>query len=162
MQKNLLVVFSNGKWRYPSFIRNVYYGGKIPWLQSGDIGSGEVSITSKTVSNAAIENISALKIYASPFIAVAMYGASIANASVVYIDACTNQACFVFSRPHKDIDLKYAYYALLASKQELLLSSRGGTQPNISQDIMKRLRIPVPPIQEQLEIVKSRRKNFRD
>ena len=108
--KKISLLFSvMGSGATPPSSETVYYSGKIPWLQSGDIGGREVSITSKTVSNAAIENISALKIYASPFIAVAMYGASIANASVVYIDACTNQACFVFSRPHKDIDLKYGY-----------------------------------------------------
>ena len=113
-----------------------YYDGEIPWLQSGDIGESEVFTTSKSLSHVALEDISALKVYKAPFIAIAMYGASIANTSVVCIDACTNQACCVLSQPKTDIYFKFAYYAVLASKEELLLSARGGTQPNISQDII--------------------------
>ena len=129
-----------------------YYDGEIPWLQSGDIGESEVFTTSKSVSRIALDDISALKIYKAPFIAIAMYGASIANTSIVCIDACTNQACCVLSQPKADIYFKFAYYAVLASKEELLLSARGGTQPNISQDIIKQLKIPVPPLEEQNQI----------
>ena len=129
-----------------------YYDGEIPWLQSGDIGESEVFTTSKSVSHIALEDISSLKIYKAPFIAVAMYGASIANVSIICIDACTNQACCVLSQPKEDIYLKFVYYAVLASKKELLLSARGGTQPNISQDIIKQLKIPVPPVKEQKQI----------
>lgn len=41
-----------------------------------------------------------------------------------------------------------------AAKEELLLSSRGGTQPNISQEILKQLHIPIPPLNCQDKIVK--------
>ena len=83
-----------------------------------------------------------------------MYGASIANTGIVSIDACTNQACCVLSGVRGIIDFRYVYYAICAAKEELLLSARGGTQPNISQEIIKQLRIPVPGINEQIQISK--------
>ena len=81
-----------------------------------------------------------------------MYGASIANTSIVNIDACTNQACCVLSSVKNTSDFKYVFYTLQAAKSELLLSGRGGTQPNISQEIIKNLIIPIPPIVEQQAI----------
>lgn len=130
-----------------------YYSGDINWLQSGDINGSTVSSTKKSISEEAFSRFSALKIYSAPFIAVAMYGASIANTSLVSIDACTNQACCVFSAPTDIAELEYVFYAIQASKNELLLSARGGTQPNISQDILKKLIIPIPPKDEQHVIV---------
>lgn len=70
-----------------------YYEGNINWLQSGDINGGSVCSTKKCISAEAYERFSALKIYKAPFLVIAMYGASIANTSIVEIDACTNQAC---------------------------------------------------------------------
>src|SRR5699024_6452915 len=90
-----------------------------------------------------------------PYIAIAMYGASIANASIIELDSCTNQACCVLSTPKKDFDLEYVFYAILSAKNELLISARGGTQPNISQDIIKRLLLPIPPLPEQKSIVRK-------
>ena len=131
-----------------------YYNGEFYWLQSGDINGGLVANTTKTVNAIALDRFSALKIYRAPVIAVAMYGASIANTSIVTIDACTNQACCVLSKPIKNINYEYVFYTILAAKEELLLSARGGTQPNISQEILKQLHIPIPPLNCQNEIAK--------
>lgn len=132
-----------------------YYGGNISWLQSGDLNGGIVSETAKTLTQAALNQYSALRIYKAPYIAIAMYGASIANASIIELDSCTNQACCVLSTPKKDFDLEYVFYAILSAKNELLISARGGTQPNISQDIIKRLLFPIPPLSEQKNIVRK-------
>ena len=137
----------------PKSLDDDYYSGKIPWLQSGDINGWYVEETSKHITTEALNTFSALKIYEAPFIAVAMYGASIANTSIVYLDACTNQACCVLSNPAEKIEFEYIFYAILASKEELLLSARGGTQPNISQEIIKQLKLPIPPQKEQQRII---------
>ena len=130
-----------------------YYQGTINWLQSGDINGTVVKNTKKHISDEIIENTSALVVYDAPFIAIAMYGASIGNISIVDINACTNQACCVLSQPTKDIDMGYSFWCIMSAKEELLLSSRGGGQPNISQNIIKQLRIPLPPLMEQRKIV---------
>ena len=132
-----------------------YYNGNISWLQSGDLNANIVLKTARNITKTALDKYSALHIYKAPYIAVAMYGASIANASIVKVDSCTNQACCVLSSPKPYISLDYIFYAILSAKRELLLSARGGTQPNISQDIIKRLLLPIPPISEQEAIGKK-------
>ncbi len=129
-----------------------YYQGTINWLQSGDINGTVVKNTKKHISDEIVENTSALVVYDAPFIAIAMYGASIGNISIVDINACTNQACCVLSQPTKDIDMGYSFWCIMSAKEELLLSSRGGGQPNISQNIIKQLRISLPPLMEQRKI----------
>ena len=137
----------------PTSNREDYYSGDINWLQSGDINGNIVNETSKTITQTALNDFQTLKIYKSPFLVIAMYGASIANTSIVNIDCTTNQACCVLSEPKNNINLKFAFYMILASKNELLLASRGGTQPNISQEIIKNYRLPLPPLAEQHRIV---------
>lgn len=129
-----------------------YYDGTINWVQSGDINGGILTSTKRRISDIAYNQFSALKIYEAPFIAVAMYGASIANTSIVEIPACTNQACCVLCNAGDFVNMTYIFFALLGAKEELLLSARGGTQPNINQDILKKLRIPIPPKAEQKRI----------
>ena len=136
----------------PTSNREDYYSGDINWLQSGDINGNIVNETSKTITQTALNDFQTLKIYKSPFLVIAMYGASIANTSIVNIDCTTNQACCVLSEPKENVNLKFTFYMILASKSELLLASRGGTQPNISQEIIKNYRLPLPPLPEQQEI----------
>ena len=128
-----------------------YYDGEIPWLQSGDLHGHYIDHTEKCVNERACQECN-LRIYKAPFIAIAMYGASIANLSIVKIDACTNQACCTLCQPRYLIDPNFAYFALEASREELLLSAHGGTQPNISREAIRRLKIPLPPLSEQRQI----------
>ena len=126
------------------------YEGNINWIQSGDI-NGEVLLSvKKHLSYEAVKEYSALRLYSSPFIVIAMYGASIGNLSISEIDSCVNQACCVLAEPK--IRIKYAFYSIKAAKDYLITKAVGGGQPNISQDIVKSLWLPIPPVQEQQEI----------
>ena len=128
-----------------------FYGEEIAWLQSGDINGGYVYKTEKMIVGKAIETYSALKIYQAPFLTVAMYGASVGNCSIVKLDAATNQACCVMSKSKGY--LKYLFYCILAGKIALIDLAKGGTQPNIRQEIIKNFRVPFPLTNEQKEIV---------
>ena len=123
------------------------YIGNIHWIQSGDINGGILHDTKNMVSDEVVKKYSALKVYKAPFIVIAMYGASIGNISSSIIDGCVNQACCVLSEGHMNI--KYAFYTLKSAKDYLIYNGVGGGQPNISQDIVKQLRLPVPSIREQ-------------
>lgn len=131
------------------------FGGNIYWIQSGDINGGVLSATKNTVTENVVAKYSALKIYEKPFIVIAMYGASIGNISVSIIDGCVNQACCVLSGG--DINADYAFYALKSAKDYLIYKAVGGGQPNISQDTVKQLWLPIPSSAEQQRIA-----NFLD
>ena len=126
------------------------FDGNTPWIQSGDINGENLFVTKSCVSNSAIESYSALRVYQAPYLVVAMYGASVGNLSLSMIDACVNQACCVLKKP--TINLKFSFYIFKAVKDYLARKAVGGGQPNISQETIKQLWLPIPSADEQIEI----------
>ncbi|MGN8718463.1 restriction endonuclease subunit S [Ellagibacter isourolithinifaciens] len=128
------------------------YDGDINWVQSGDLyGVSSIEKTARTVTAKALMESSALKVFESPFVIMAMYGASVGNVAVCNIDACTNQACCVML-PHEGMDSRFLYYVLVDSQTPLKQKALGGTQPNISQVIIKNHKVPLPSSAEQKAI----------
>jgi len=68
------------------------------------------------------------------------------------VKASTNQACCVLAKS-KIFETKYVFYWFIANKNNIISYSYGGGQPNISQDVIKTLKIPIPPKPEQKAIV---------
>lgn len=126
------------------------YDGNINWLQSGDINGNILKECKNRVSFEVFSKYPALKLYHAPFIIIAMYGASIGNLSISIIDGCVNQACCVLS--HANQNFQYMFYCLKSIQPHLIKKAVGGGQPNISQEIIKSLWVPLPPLDEQKEI----------
>lgn len=126
------------------------YRGSINWLQSGDINGSIITNCKNHISDDALDSYSALKFYKAPFIIVAMYGASIGNISISQINACVNQACCVLSEPI--LNLNFCFLGIKSAQRFLIRNADGGGQPNISQDKIKQLWLPVPPLPEQERI----------
>lgn len=136
----------------PKSDNEIFYDGDINWIQSGDLYQTDtVTSVSKTISYQGFIYTSALKIYQPPFVALAMYGASVGNVAVSYIDACVNQAVVVMLGSSEKVG--FGKYAIEASKSNLIFSAQGGTQPNISQNLIKNWSIPQPKSEEQDQIV---------
>lgn len=136
----------------PKSDNEIFYDGDINWIQSGDLYQTDtVTSVSKTISYQGFKSTSALKIYQPPFVALAMYGASVGNVAVSYIDACVNQAVVVMLGSSEKVG--FGKYAIEASKSNLIFSAQGGTQPNISQNLIKNWSIPQPKSEEQDQIV---------
>ena len=135
----------------PKSDNEIFYDGDINWIQSGDLYQTDtVTSVSKTISYQGFKSTSALKIYKHPFIALAMYGASVGNVAISCIDACVNQAVVVMLGTSETV--RFGKYAIEASKNNLIFSAQGGTQPNISQSLIKNWNIPQPDSSEQTKI----------
>ena len=63
----------------------------VNWIQSGDITGSFMPTCKNVISANLLSQYSALKVYPAPFIIIAMYGASVGNASISLIDGCVNQ-----------------------------------------------------------------------
>lgn len=126
------------------------FDGNINWIQSGDINGGKLTECKNKISENVLNQYSTLKIYKAPFIIVAMYGASVGNISFSKIDACVNQACCVMSDSSQCFN--FLFYTIKAAKDYLIYRAEGGGQPNISQDKLKNLRLPIPPLSVQQSI----------
>lgn len=129
------------------------YGDEIPWIMSGDLNDSVVTTTKRSVTRAAVSRLSALKTYPAGSLVVAMYGATIGKTGIADMDAATNQACCVFYNPRLGVNVAFVHMAVRVAKPGLLISAFGGGQPNVNADIVKQLKIPVPPTDEQRRIV---------
>jgi type I restriction enzyme S subunit len=117
-----------------------YYGGNIAWVQSGDLGKRYLDTTASKITESALSDISSLHVYHAPYLAIAMYGASIGSQSVVRIDSATNQAVCVVRA--NEAAIGYFYYAMSAAHNWLVYMGIGGTQPNLSQEFIRGFKIP--------------------
>ena len=151
------VISSIGSGTTPTSSNIDYYNSEdICWIQSGDLyKTSYISNTAVSLSAKAL-HLSALQIYAAPFIVVAMYGASVGNIAISTIDGCSNQACCCI-KPDTNNDLKFMYYWLSMCKIDFLSQSIGGGQPNISQSKIKNQFYYRPQLSEQKVIA-----NFLD
>lgn len=74
-----------------------YYDGDIPWLNTGDLTDSYVNIIGKTVTDIAMTECSALKLFDKNSVVIAMYGATIGKLGIITFPTTTNQACCVMS-----------------------------------------------------------------
>ena len=128
-----------------------YEGGTIPWVKSGEVGHGLVTATEEHITELGLKNSSA-KLFPVNTVLVAMYGATTGEVGLLKIQATTNQAvCGIL--PNDRFVPEFLFYALRALKNEMKQRAGGGAQPNISQQIIRDLEIPLPPLEEQRRIV---------
>ncbi len=82
---------------------------------------------------------------------MALYGATVGKLGVLGMDAATNQAvCAIF--PDQSCNRDYLFFFLLKERDALLQTSFGGAQPNINQEIVRQVLIPLAPLGEQKRI----------
>ncbi len=129
-----------------------YEDGGVPWLNTGDLNDSELNECEKALSQLAIDTHSTLKLYRHPSVVIALYGATIGKVAKLSFDTTVNQACCVISGKSEE-ELRHLFYTLLAAREHILSLSLGGGQPNISQDTVRSLRVPIPPIDEISAIV---------
>ncbi len=138
----------------PSSANSEYYDGDLNWLQTGDLNDKTILSTSKTITQKAINDYSALTLFKKGTLVIAMYGATIGKLGILGIDSYTNQACCALEDPKNAVS-KYIYYWLQGNKDNIVRLSLGGGQPNISQSIISELKVTIPSsITEQENIVK--------
>jgi type I restriction enzyme S subunit len=129
-----------------------YYGGDIPWVKSGELLDAPLRETVEKITDLALRESSA-KIVPAGTVLVAMYGATVGRTALLEIDAATNQAvCSVIPDKHLASN-RYVWYALRASYGDLIAKRVGGAQPNISQQIVRSTKLPLPALSEQARIV---------
>lgn len=132
---------------------DAYFGGGVPWVMSGDLNNGLLLDTARTVTDAALREISSLRMHPAGSLVIAMYGATIGKTGILAVDASTNQACSVLSEPRPGIDVRFVQLMLSVARPALQELGAGGGQPNINGDKVAQFRIPMPPYEEQQKIV---------
>lgn len=132
--------------------KNEYYeNGTIPWLKSGEVDQGLIYKSEEMITEKGLKNSSA-KMFPKDTVLVAMYGATAGKVGLLKFEASTNQAiCGIL--PNDKFIPEFLYFYLRSQTQKMVSLSSGGAQPNISQNIIRKLKIPILPKDVQSRII---------
>ena len=142
----------------PSRKNRRYFGGKIPWLKSGELEDGLVRSSEEHITEEGLESSSA-KIVPKGAVLIALYGATVGRLGILEIDSAINQAICAILTPN-DLDKRFLFWYLMSYRSSLLHARKGGAQPNISQEIVKNTVVPLAPLSEQSRIAEEIERHF--
>ena len=151
---NLEMIAVTGSGGTPRRDRSEYFGGTMPWVKSGELRDGLVRETAEFLTNVGLANSSA-QIVPRGTLMIALYGATVGKLGILDIEqAATNQAVCTI-RPLIPEMRDYLWWVLRHHRNDLIFQGRGGAQPNISQEILRKFVFPLPPLAEQQRIVEQ-------
>jgi type I restriction enzyme S subunit len=137
-----------------------YENGTIPWVTSGAVNAGTITAPTELITPLALEETN-VKLFPEGTLLVAMYGEGQTRGRVAElgIEAGTNQAvaAILFSgtqaplRPFVRLFFEDSY-------QRVRAKSAGGVQPNLNLGMLQDTMLPLPPPEEQAELVKRAQK----
>ena len=128
----------------PSRSKSEFYeNGVFPWVKTGEIKDSIIIDTEEHITQEAIDHSSA-KLLPAKSVVMAMYGVNIGMLSYLDSIMSCNQACCVFSDKRNFSSKHYLFYYLKSIREYLLLISFGAAQQNLSQDLIKKLKITMP------------------
>ena len=145
---DIATVFAGGT---PSRANTEYYVGSNPWVKSGEVNARQIFNTEEHISDLAIIESSA-KWAKAGSVLVAMYGATAGQVAKLMIDATLNQAVSAINGKDDLAHNDYLLYSIEYNTDELLNTVQGSGQPNLSGQLIKSLKIPLPPLPEQKKI----------
>jgi type I restriction enzyme S subunit len=138
----------------PSRSQKDFFGGSIPWIKTGELIDGVISTSQEHITQEAL-NQTSLRLLPKGTVLVAMYGQgqTRGRTGLLACEATTNQACFAIL-PNEKFSPAFVQYWFRHSYQRLRdqTEGRGGNQPNLNGDVLRKERIPVPPLVEQNRI----------
>lgn len=129
-----------------------YSNATIPWLLTGDLNDSYITKIPNKISEIALEKTS-VKLNPKDSILIAMYGATIGKVGILTFPATTNQACCACSELFQTEKL-YLFNFLISERKNFVSRAVGGAQPNISKEKIISTPFPLPPLEEQQEIVR--------
>lgn len=128
----------------PSRKHEEYYTeGTIPWVKTGEIKDGIIIHTDECITEAGIKGSSA-KLLPQGAVVMAMYGVNIGMLAYLDSEMTCNQACCVFNDKNEINSRHYLFHYLYSIRDYLLLIGFGAAQQNLSQDLIKKVKIVIP------------------
>lgn len=129
------------------------FEGEYPFIQIGDLPK-EGGLVSAHVQTLNKKGLSVSKMFDAGTVVMAIVGATIANTGILKYPMCFPDS-LVGINSLSEIGNIYVDYYLRANKENIRQSSyAGGGQPNIKLTVLNPLPLPLPPAEEQKEIVR--------
>ena len=126
------------------------YGGKYPFIQTGEVREARKLINSyeKTYSDAGLEQS---KLWPKGTLCITI-AANIAELGILAFDACFPDSVLGFVADNKKCDLNFIYYTLTHFQRKLKHIGEGSVQDNINLGTFQNILFPMPPLPEQKAI----------
>lgn len=136
-----------------------YFGGDIPFIQIGDLPreGGYVTKHTQTLNESGLK---VSKMFPKNTLTIAIVGATIANTGILAYDMCFTDSMVGINTGDLDLNLFLDYYLRIEKENFRQLSYAGGGQPNIKLELLNAYPFPLPPHEEQKEIVRRIEKLF--
>ena len=131
------------------------YDGDINWVCSYDLNETPIFKSGRTITQAGANAIAG-RMQIKGSVLVAMYGGAgtIGNSGILECDARTNQAICSIKFDNNYINDYFGFYYIIAIRKYWMIYAVGTRKdPNISQDIVKKMPCVIPPMNEQKEIL---------
>ncbi|MGA5710119.1 restriction endonuclease subunit S [Streptomyces cellulosae] len=138
----------------PARSNSAYWGGDIPWVSSGEVSFGRISSTRESITADSMVNPGA-RIHPPGTVMVAMIGEgrTRGQAAILDIAAAHNQNCASIRVSEAGIMPEFVYYFFMARYEETRREASGGNQPALNKGKIQNLKIPIPPLGVQRDIV---------
>lgn len=143
--------FGRGKSKHRPRNAPHLYGGKYPFVQTGDIRNADHVITeySQTYNDAGLAQS---KLWPKGTICITI-AANIAETAILGFDACFPDSVIGVVANPQEANIDFIEYLLQSFKVRLQAKGKGSAQANINMGTFENERFPFPPVAEQEQIV---------
>jgi type I restriction enzyme S subunit len=126
----------------PSRNKIDYWGGNIPWINSGAVNNLRIVKESEFITELGLSN-SSTKIMPVHTTVLAITGATLGQVSYTEIEVCANQSV-VGVYDSKDIYNEFIYLTISNKIKEIISEAMGGAQQHINKDVVNRFEVVMP------------------
>ncbi len=149
--EEIATTFGRGKSKHRPRNAPHLYGGKYPFVQTGDIRNADHTITeySQTYSEAGLAQS---KLWPKGTICITI-AANIAETAILGFDACFPDSVIGVVANPKQAEVGFVEYLLQSFKRRIQAMGKGSAQANINMGTFEYERFPFPPVAEQKQIV---------
>jgi type I restriction enzyme S subunit len=139
-----------GKFSYRPRNEPRFYGGKYPFIQTGDIvraNGGKITYT-QTLNE---EGLAVSKLFSPPVVVITI-AANIGDTAVLDFPACFPDSVVALI-PKAGTNAYFLEFVMRTKKQHLNEIAPQAAQKNINIEILRTIKVPLPPIETQQQLV---------
>lgn len=126
-----------------------FYGGHVPFIQTGDVTASDGRITSYT-QTLNEKGLAVSRVFPKGTIVITI-AANIGYTGILELDSAFPDSLIGIT-PGADVDVRYLHYYLVTQQPEMDWQAPQGTQKNINIEFLSPWLVRLPPIAEQREI----------
>ncbi|KAB7771576.1 restriction endonuclease subunit S [Xanthomonas sp. LMG 12461] len=143
---------SRGKSKHRPRNDSRLYGSAYPFIQTGDVANSGGALTSSKVFYSEF-GLKQSRLFPSGTLCITI-AANIADTAMLAIDACFPDSVVGFIPNKDDCIAQFIKYVIDDNKESLEALAPATAQKNINLKVLNQVKLRIPPIKEQIEIVR--------